>query len=132
MARAAALLQGFEIGTVRLAGFLPDFEQAAVTWQAGQHCPDALAALTVPHDVLTYAAARRCAIIAPLLGVRLGRPDPSSPGRPAVIPIEEALRLRRRLGAIPGLGHSTRQPQRWAVPGNRPQILSTPRAMSCR
>ena len=44
MARSAALLQALEVGTARIAGHLPDLEQAAVTWQAGQHQPDALAA----------------------------------------------------------------------------------------
>jgi len=56
MARAAALLQGLETGTVRIAGFLPDLEAAAVLWQQGQHCPDSFAALTVAHDVLVHAA----------------------------------------------------------------------------
>jgi hypothetical protein len=104
MARSAALLQAFEVGTCRIAGHLPAFEQAATAWQAGQHQPDSLAALVVAHDVLVHAAGRQWSFIAPPLGVRLGRPDPSSTGRPAVTPIEEALRLRRRVGAMPGLG----------------------------
>ncbi len=41
LARSAALLQGLEVGTCRLAGHFPPFEEAAVTWQAGQHQPDA-------------------------------------------------------------------------------------------
>ena len=45
MARSAALLQGLEVGTVRIAGHLPDLEDAAVGWQAGQHQPDQIAAL---------------------------------------------------------------------------------------
>jgi hypothetical protein len=104
IARSAALLQAFEVGTCRIAGHLPAFEQAATAWQAGQHQPDSLAALVVAHDVLVHAAGRQWSFIAPPLGVRLGRPDPSSPGRPAMTPIEEALRLRRRVGATPGLG----------------------------
>lgn len=55
-ARSAALLQGLEVGTVRLAGFFPDFEARAVAWQSGQHQPDSLAALVVAHDVLVAAA----------------------------------------------------------------------------
>ncbi len=56
MARAAALLQGLETGTVRVAGFLPELEQQAILWQQGQHCPDSFAALAVAHDVLIHAA----------------------------------------------------------------------------
>jgi phage terminase large subunit-like protein len=56
MARAAALVQGLEVGTVRLVGHHPALEEQAVAWQAGQHQPDALAALVVAHDVLVHAA----------------------------------------------------------------------------
>lgn len=56
VARSAALLQDFETGACRIAGYLPDFETAAVAWQAGQHQPDALAALVVAHDVLAKSA----------------------------------------------------------------------------
>ena len=56
MARSAALLQALEVGTARLAGFFPDFEARAVTWQAGQHQPDSLAAFVIGHDVLVHAA----------------------------------------------------------------------------
>src|SRR6202011_1650438 len=86
MARSAALLQAFEVGTCRIAGHLPDFEQAATAWQAGKPQPDSLAALVFAHDVLVHAAGRQWSFIAPPLG-RLGRPDPSSPARPAVTPI---------------------------------------------
>jgi phage terminase large subunit-like protein len=72
LARSAALLQGLETGTVRLAGFLPDFEQAALTWQQGQHQPDALAALVVAHDVLIHAAGQQWSFSAPSLTARLG------------------------------------------------------------
>ena len=56
VARSAALLQALEVGTARLAGFFPDFEARAVTWQAGQHQPDSLAAFVIGHDVLVHAA----------------------------------------------------------------------------
>ena len=71
MARSAALLQALEMGTTRIAGHLPDLEQAAVTWQAGQHQPDALAAVVVAHDVLVHAAAAH-ATIATRLAASLG------------------------------------------------------------
>ena len=40
LARSAALLQGLEVGTVRLAGHMPALEESAVAWQSGQHQPD--------------------------------------------------------------------------------------------
>jgi len=54
MARSAKLIQGLETGTVRIAGHLDSLESQAVQWQAGQHQPDCLAALTIAHDVLTH------------------------------------------------------------------------------
>ena len=66
MARSAALLQGLETGTTRIAGHLPDLEQAAVTWQAGQHQPDALAALVVAHDVLVHSIGQQWGLASPL------------------------------------------------------------------
>ena len=56
MARSAKLIQGLETGTVRLVGHLTSLEAQAVLWQAGQHQPDCLAALTVAHDVLVHGA----------------------------------------------------------------------------
>ena len=66
MARSAALLQGLEVGTTRIAGHLPDLEQAAVTWQAGQHQPDGLAALVVAHDVLVDSIGQQWGFASPL------------------------------------------------------------------
>jgi hypothetical protein len=73
VARSSALLQGLETGTVRLAGHLPDLEQAAVTWQAGQHQPDALAALVVAHDVLAHSLGQQLHLVSPLDAVRAAR-----------------------------------------------------------
>ncbi|CDM78539.1 terminase large subunit domain-containing protein [Mycobacterium marinum] len=66
MARSSALLQGLETGTARIAGHLPDLEQSAVTWQAGQHQPDSLAALVVAHDVLVHAIGQQWGFSSPL------------------------------------------------------------------
>jgi hypothetical protein len=66
IARSAALLQGLETGTTRIAGHLPDLEGAAITWQAGQHQPDALAAVVVAHDVLVHSAGHVVHIVSPL------------------------------------------------------------------
>ncbi len=65
VARSSALLQGLETGTVRLAGHFAALEQAAVTWQAGQHQPDSLAALVVAHDVLVHSAGQRWSFATP-------------------------------------------------------------------
>ena len=70
MARAAGLLQGLETGTCRIVSYLPDLEAAAVGWQAGQHCPDALSACVVAHDVLVHSAGQ---------GIVFGAGDMSSP-----------------------------------------------------
>jgi phage terminase large subunit-like protein len=89
LARSAALLQALEVGTCRLAGHFPTFEEAAVTWQAGQHQPDALAALVVGHDVLVHAAGRQMHVAIPDLTAKLG-------DRAAITPIPGYL--RRRVG----------------------------------
>lgn len=65
-ARSAALMQGLEIGTCRIAGYLPALEDAAVTWQQGQHQPDALAALVVAHDLLVHGAGAQVNLASPL------------------------------------------------------------------
>ncbi len=68
MARSAALLQGLETGTVRIAGQLPQFEDKAVLWQAGQHQPDCVAALVVAHDELIHSIGREWQFAAPGAG----------------------------------------------------------------
>ena len=88
MARSAALLQGLEVGTVRLAGHMPAFEESAVAWQSGQHQPDALAAVVVAHDVLIHSAGTTVAIAAPLAGSITGRATLTS----------MSAYLRRRIG----------------------------------
>ena len=65
--------QGLETGTTRIAGHLPDLEPAAVTWQSGQHQPDALAALVVAHDVLVHSAGQQMYIVSPLDAARHAR-----------------------------------------------------------
>jgi hypothetical protein len=54
------------VGTCRIAGHLPAFEQSMVTWQAGQHQPESLAALVVAHDVLVHSVGQQWVIAAPL------------------------------------------------------------------
>jgi hypothetical protein len=73
IARSAALLQGLETGTCRLAGHFPTFEQAAAQWQQGQHQPDSLAALVVAHDVLVHSAGQQMHIFSPLDAARRAR-----------------------------------------------------------
>ncbi|SIL05655.1 terminase large subunit domain-containing protein [Mycobacteroides abscessus] len=69
MARAAGLLQALEVGSCRVAGHHPSWEQQAVGWQAGQHQPDRVAALVIAHDVLIHAAGGGM-----VFGVPLGNP----------------------------------------------------------
>lgn len=71
LARSATLLQGLEVGTCRLASHFSAPEEAAVTWQAGQQQPEALAARIVAHDVLVYAAGQRWLFTSPLDSERL-------------------------------------------------------------
>lgn len=90
LARSSALLQGLEVGTVRMAGHHPDLEAAAVTWQRGQHQPDALAALTIAHGVLVHSARRTMTLGNPMeSAARVAR------GQPGVTAMEAYLRGRR-------------------------------------
>jgi hypothetical protein len=89
IARSAGLLQALEVGMCRIAGHLPGLEAAAVTWQAGQHQPDALAALVVAHDVLVHSVGHQVHIVSPLdveRRVREGKVPPPP------------LWMRRRIG----------------------------------
>ena len=93
IARSSALLQGLETGTVRLAGHFPELEEQAVTWQQGQHQPDALAALVVAHDVLVHSAGQRVTIAAPVSRRVVG--DRTAQRRLATVtPINRALARR--------------------------------------
>lgn len=82
MAHSSALLQALEVGTARIAGHLPGLEAAAVTWQAGQHQPDSLAAVVVAHDVLVHSAGHQFHIVSPLDLARRAREGtmPPPPG----------------------------------------------------
>jgi hypothetical protein len=95
VARSAGLLQAFEVGTCRLAGHFPAFEESAITWQAGQHCPDSLAALVVAHDVLVHSAGRQMHIAIPDLTAKLG--DRARPGGNPLL----SRRLDDRAGITP-------------------------------
>jgi hypothetical protein len=93
LARSAALTQGLEVGICRIAGHLPDLEQAAVSWQQGQHQPDQVAAVVVAHDVLVHAAGSRVTIAPPAgrLGQR-GGPAIAGVGGAAVVPFNPLAR----------------------------------------
>lgn len=80
LARSAAIRQAFEVGTCRIAGHLPEFESAAVSWQTGQHQPDSLAAAVIAYDRLSRAGA----------GVQFGVPSD---------PVALKSYLRRRIGS---------------------------------
>ncbi|OBI78918.1 hypothetical protein A5664_17085 [Mycolicibacterium fortuitum] len=98
LARSAALLQGLEVGSVRIAGHLPELEDAAVGWQVGQHQPDQIAALVVAHDVLVHALAQRVTFTDPSRLDRQREHDrPLSP-------------MEHRLGIRPGLASTATGP----------------------
>ncbi|MGV9745795.1 terminase large subunit domain-containing protein [Rhodococcus zopfii] len=66
LARSQALIVGLEVGTAAIAGHLPDLEDAMLTWQQGQHQPDAVTAAQVAHDALRYYSGRQTTIAAPV------------------------------------------------------------------
>jgi hypothetical protein len=66
LARSAGLLAALENGGCRLAGHHPALEASMVSWQAGSHQPDALAALVVAFDVLSHAVGQQWTIAAPV------------------------------------------------------------------
>ncbi|OBK97750.1 hypothetical protein A5645_05610 [Mycobacterium asiaticum] len=66
VARSTGLLAALETGRCRVAGYLPDFEAQAVTWEAGQHQPDRVAAAVVAYDVLAHSMGQQWAIVSPL------------------------------------------------------------------
>lgn len=65
--------QALEVGAARIAGHLPGLEAAAVTWQAGQHQPDALAAVVVARDVLVHSVGAQVHLVSPLDVARRAR-----------------------------------------------------------
>lgn len=76
IARAQPLLQALETGRCVIAGNLPEFEAAAVQWQAGQHQPDQLAAAVIAFDVLGPVAGQQFTFVAPDYTRRItDRPD---------------------------------------------------------
>jgi hypothetical protein len=60
------MLQALETGRCVIAGNLPEFETAAVRWQAGQHQPDCVAAAVIAFDVLAPVAGGLMAFAGPL------------------------------------------------------------------
>lgn len=98
IARSSALLQALEVGTCRIAGYLPELEQQAVNWQSGQHQPDSLAALVVAHDMLIHCAGQQIVVVAPRFDQSLSGLRPGGRRHLAsVTPLNKGL--RRRLGA---------------------------------
>lgn len=75
VARSAGLLQALEVGTCRLAGHFPTFENRATAWQVGQHQPDELSALVIGHDVCVHAEGQEWDMAGPG-----ATPPPAGPG----------------------------------------------------
>lgn len=55
------------------AGHLPEFETQAVTWEAGQHQPDRVAAAVVAYDVLAHCIGEGMTIVSPIDTARRAR-----------------------------------------------------------
>lgn len=89
VARSTGLLAALETGRCRMAGFLPDFEAQAVTWEAGQHQPDRVAAAVVAYDVLAHAVTEPMHIVTPM--------DVARRAREGKLPPPPAW-MRRRIG----------------------------------
>jgi hypothetical protein len=73
VARSTGLLAALETGRCRVAGYLPDFEAQAVTWEAGQHQPDRVAAAVVAFDVLSHSAGHQVHFVTPIDAARRAR-----------------------------------------------------------
>jgi hypothetical protein len=69
--RASGLLAALETGRARIGGHLPELEAQAVSWQAGSHQPDRVAAAVVAFDVCDHAHGQRVSIAAPAFGERI-------------------------------------------------------------
>lgn len=79
VARSTGLLAALEVGRCRVAGFLPDFEAQAVTWEAGQHQPDRVAAAVVAYDVLAHSIGQGMHVVTPMDTARRAREGKISP-----------------------------------------------------
>lgn len=73
VARSTGLLAALETGRCRIAGYLPEFEAQAVTWEAGQHQPDRVAAAVVAYDVLVHSIGQQWGFATPIDVARRAR-----------------------------------------------------------
>lgn len=79
VARSTGLLAALETGRARVASHLPDFEAQAVTWEAGQHQPDRVAAAVVAYDVLAHSIGQGMHIVSPMTAARRRREGTAPP-----------------------------------------------------
>jgi hypothetical protein len=79
VARSTGLLAALETCRCRVAGYLPDFEAQAVTWEAGQHQPDRVAAAVVAYDVLAHSIGQQMYVVSPIDAARRAREGRTSP-----------------------------------------------------
>ncbi len=71
LSRSQGLIAALETGRCRIAGQLPGLEADMLSWEAGQHQPDSVAAATIVFETLAASAAAQVTIAAPITG-RLG------------------------------------------------------------
>lgn len=77
LARSQGLIAALETGRCRIAGQLPRLESDMLSWEAGQHQPDSVAAAVITYETLAGAAGAQVTIAAPMggrLGQRAGHP----------------------------------------------------------
>ncbi|WP_234802636.1 terminase large subunit domain-containing protein [Mycobacteroides salmoniphilum] len=96
LSRAQGLIAALETGRCRIAGQLPDLEADMLSWEAGQHQPDSVAAATIVFETLAATAGARITFAAPLRG-RLGDTGAVAP----VVPIKSGYSpWARRIGGF--------------------------------
>lgn len=64
--RSNGLRNAMELGKCVVVGHMNDLESASIGWQAGQHCPDRVAAATIAFDRLHEMANRPSSVATPL------------------------------------------------------------------
>jgi hypothetical protein len=98
LSRSQGLIAALETGKCRIAGQLDGLEADMLSWEAGQHQPDSVAAATIVFETLAASAGARVTIAAPTgrLGQRRGAVAVAGTGGGQVLPFTNPL--ARRIG----------------------------------
>ncbi|MCU1698977.1 MAG: hypothetical protein JWR34_5040 [Mycobacterium sp.] len=65
LSRSQGLIAALETGKCRIAGQFDGLEADMLSWEAGQHQPDSVAAATIVFETLAASAGARVTIAAP-------------------------------------------------------------------